>query len=222
MASVTISASFGSLGERIGRRVAERLGLPFLDRAIPLAVARRLQLSDEPAEIFDERAPSFWERLVMSFSWLEAGVPIAGRSFDDFAAPEDFRSATEAVLRDAADGIGAVILGRAGMVVLQDRDDVLRVRLDGPGEARIARAIAEGLDEPTARQMQRDVDGVRERYVNYFYRAHQYDARLYHLVIDSTALPADVCVSIIERAALAMSPRARTPAAGDAPKVAPS
>lgn len=207
MTSVTISASFGSKGERICRSVALRLGLPFLDRAIPAAVARRLQLTDEAPEAFDERAPNFWQRLVASLSGLETGLPVAGRSVEDFALPEDFRAATEAVLRDAADGAGAVILGRAGMVVLQDRDDVLRVRLDGPVEARIAQAVAEGLEEAAAREMQREIDGARERYVNYFYKAHQHDARLYHLVIDSTALPAEVCVDLIEQAAQAIAKR---------------
>jgi hypothetical protein len=36
---VTLSASFGAGGSVIGPRVAEELGLPFLDRAIPVAVA---------------------------------------------------------------------------------------------------------------------------------------------------------------------------------------
>lgn len=204
MTSVTISASFGSRGERIGRAAAERLGLPFLDRAIPAAVARRLQLGEVAPETFDERAPRFWDRFVASFSEAETGLPVAGHAVDDFATPEDFRAATEAVLREAAEGRGAVILGRAGMVVLQDRHDVLRVRLDGPVEARIAQAVADGLDEQRAREMQRELDGARERYASYFYKAHQNDPRLYHVVLDSTVLPVDVCVDIVERAARAV------------------
>lgn len=205
MGSVTISASFGSRGERIGRGVAERLGVAFLDRAIPVAAAQRLQLAEEASEAFDERAPSFWQRLVASFSGLETALAVAGPSVEDFSSPEAFRAATEAVLREAADGPGAVILGRAGMVVLQDRRDVLRVRLDGPVEARIGQAVAEGLEEAAARQLQRELDGVRERYANYFYRANQHDPSLYHLVLDSTALSAEVCVELIVRAARAVT-----------------
>ena len=212
MTSVTISASFGARGDRIGRAVAERLGLVFLDRAIPLAAARRLHLSGVAPEDFDERAPSFWDRFVASFSETEAGVAIVGEAVEDVATPEDFRAATEAVLREAADGAGAVILGRAGMVVLRDRDDVLRVRLDGPVERRIARAVADGLDEQTARQMQREVDSTRERYASYFYKAHQQDSRLYHLVLDTTAFELEVCVELVERAARAIG---ATSARGD-------
>jgi cytidylate kinase len=116
---------------------------------------------------------------------------------------ETYVEATERVIKRVADSTGAVILGRAGMVVLGGRHDVLCVRLDGPLQARIAQAIADGADEATARDTQRAVDSARERYANVFYNAHQHDARHYHLVIDSTALPVDACVDIILRAAQA-------------------
>jgi cytidylate kinase len=106
-------------------------------------------------------------------------------------------------MRKVADTTGAVILGRAGMVILGGRDDVLCVRLDGPIDRRIAQAVAEGVDEATARENQQDVDGARERYASFFYKVRQDDARLYHLVIDSTALPVDACIDIIVRAAQA-------------------
>ena len=40
MTIVTVSASYGALGSEVGPRLAERLGVPFLDRAIPSEVAR--------------------------------------------------------------------------------------------------------------------------------------------------------------------------------------
>jgi hypothetical protein len=66
----------------------------------------------------------------------------------EIETPERFRKANEAKLRDIADTTGGVILGRAGMAVLGDRADVLCVRLDGPVEARIAHAIAQGWTRP--------------------------------------------------------------------------
>lgn len=107
------------------------------------------------------------------------------------------------MLRNVADTTGAVILGRAGMVVLGGRDDVLCVRLDGPLEARIAQAVADGSDEATARETQKDVDDARERYASLFYKVRQDDPRLYHLIIDSTALPVDACTDVIITAAKA-------------------
>lgn len=114
-----------------------------------------------------------------------------------------FRRATESILQRVADTTGAVFLGRAGMVVLGGRADVLCVRLDGPIEARIAQAVADGADPAIASDAQRDVDGARNDYASFFYRQRQDDARLYHLIIDSTALPVDACVDIIDTAARA-------------------
>ena len=53
---VTISAPYGTGGPIIGRMVAERFDVPFLDRAIPVAVAQTLAVSIDDAEAHDEHA----------------------------------------------------------------------------------------------------------------------------------------------------------------------
>jgi cytidylate kinase len=125
---------------------------------------------------------------------LAADVPLT-------ISPEGFRAASEGELRQVADRTGAVVLGRAGMVALGGRPDVLCVRLDGPVEARIARVVALGVDEESARQGQRDVDRAREAYARVFFNARQDDPRLYHVILDSTVLSVEACVDIIVRAA---------------------
>jgi hypothetical protein len=112
--------------------------------------------------------------------------------------PEQFRHETEKILHKIADTTGGVILGRAGMVVLHDRPDVLRVRLDGPVEQRIAQStLTEDLSESAARALQRDVDAAREAYLHVFYRAHQADPRLYQVVLEATSLGDDICIRAI-------------------------
>jgi cytidylate kinase len=197
---VTISASYGAHGDKIAHAVAEQLDLPFVDRAIPAAVAHQLAQSDDIEESLDEPVPSRWQRIVMGF----ANVPTPMGSTpppEVIETPERFRSANETKLREVADATGGVILGRAGMVVLGDRPDVLCVRLDGPVEARIAQVIAQGVDEESARNGQRGVDRARDAYAHVFFGARQDDPRLYHLVLDSTALSVEACVDVIIRAA---------------------
>ena len=46
---VTISATFGAKGSVIGPAVAERLGTPFVDRAIPYTVAADIGCTLEEA-----------------------------------------------------------------------------------------------------------------------------------------------------------------------------
>jgi hypothetical protein len=199
---VTLSASYGARGAKVGRALAERLQLPFVDRAIPTAdVARELALPEDVAESLDEHPPSRWERLAVAFANLGLPVGPVVPPEDLPLMPVQFRSVTEARLQYIADTTGAVVLGRAGMVVLGGRSDVLCVRLDGPVEARIAQVVAQGTDEASARQGQREVDSAREAYARVFFNVRQANPRLYHVILDSTALSAEACVDIIARAA---------------------
>jgi len=198
---VTISASYGAHGDEIAHRVAERLDLPFLDRAIPASMAQQLAQSGEIGESLDEPAPRRWERIIMGFA--NATTPMGPNQLPtaEIETPERFRKANEAKLRDIAESTGGVILGRAGMAVLGDRPDVLCVRLDGPVEERIAQAVAKGLDEASARKDQRAVDRARDAYARVFFNVRQDDPRLYHLVLDATALSVEASIDIITRAA---------------------
>jgi cytidylate kinase len=115
---------------------------------------------------------------------------------------EAFCRETEALLHEAAGGGDVVVLGRAGALVLRDRPHALHVRLDGPDEARIAQGMrVEEIDEDEARKRLRSSDRARTDYVRHFYRADPRDPALYHLMIDSTALPLEMCVELILTAA---------------------
>jgi cytidylate kinase len=207
MTLVALSASYGAGGSVVGRALAERLGVPFVDRAIPAQVAEHLDVSVDDAEAHDEQAPdSFLDRLLRGFIGTDIGVP-APLPPETFTS-EDFRNATEAVLkRQAATGEG-VILGRGGMIVLRDDPRVLRVRLDGPPERRLRQAMSiAGGDEQTTKETLAKLDRAHAEYVRQFYGEDIHDCTLYHLVIDSTLIELGACVELIARAADALSGR---------------
>jgi cytidylate kinase len=199
--TVTISASYGAYGDKVGHALAERLDLPFVDRAIPAAGAHELALSANVVESIDEHVPSRWQRLAMGFAGAEMALGPSPLFTEEIETPERFRSRHEAKIRKIADTTGAIILGRAGMVVLANRPDVLCVRLDGPVVARIAQVVAQGVDEESARRGQREIDKAREEFARVFFNARQDDPRLYHVMLDSTALSVEACVDIVVRAA---------------------
>jgi cytidylate kinase len=204
MTLVALSASYGAGSTQIAPALAERLGVPFVDRAIPLAVADRLQVSADEAEAHEEGGSGGWlERVLRGFIGTDPGAPTPLPAAEAFTG-EDFRRATEEViLRQAATGQG-VILGRGAMVVLRDDPRVLRVRLDGPAEQRQQQAIRLGeIDAETAGRALRQTDRTHAEYMRRFYDVDIDDPALYHLVIDSTAFAFDVCVELIARAAQA-------------------
>jgi hypothetical protein len=195
---VTLSASYGAGGSQVGPALAERLGVEFLDRAIPAQVAERLAVSLDAALAHDESLGDAIGRFVSSFAMLpelasamaQAGVP----------AGEDYRAHTEAVIREHA-AQGAVVLGRAGALVLRDRPGALHVRLDGPADRRVERMMdQQGLERPEAERLRKDADRAREAYVRHFYGADARDPAHYHMVIDSTRLPVGCVVESIAAA----------------------
>ena len=199
---VTISASYGAGGSYVGPRVAERLGVPFVDRAIPGEVAQRLAVPLHEAVKRDESAGTVLERFVRALA--PAGLPFGARPVLEHECVDDnaYRDATEQVIREQAASTGSVILGRAAAVVLREHPGALHVRLLGPKPQRVERAMAaEGIDRAEAERRLADNDRAREAYVQHFYGANARDPHLYHLSLDSSAIDLDCCVDMIVRAA---------------------
>jgi cytidylate kinase len=204
MTVVTLSAAYGTGGSQVGPALAERLGVPFVDRAIPIGCAERMAV---PLREALERDENVGATLSGMARWLghvgvAFGAPPPRETLG--AAGVEQRRGTEEVIREHAAGGGAVILGRAGAVVLADAPGALHVRLTGPREARVAQGMAlEGVDRETAERHLEESDRAREAYVRHFYGADAGDPGLYHLVLDSTALGLDPCVELIATAARA-------------------
>jgi cytidylate kinase len=203
---VTISAAYGAGGSLVGPRLAERLGVRFLDRAIPVSVADHLEAPREglsqggvPQDVFRRWLPRF----------VPAAQLFAGTSTSDnptTMTEEEYRQGIERVLHEYSEA-GAVILGRAAAVVLRDEPGALHVRLDGPPDRRIGQAmVVHGVNRPTAARELRIADRARETYVERWYGVDPHDPRWYDLVIDSTRITVDDCVELI---ALAATMRAR-------------
>lgn len=204
MSVVTVSASFGAGGSEVGPAVAAALDVPFVDRAIPAGVARRLGVPLTDAVQKDETYDTGLWRIISSMALvpdLGGAGPLAYSALADDRA---FREKTEQVLRDVADSTGGVILGRAGALVLRDVPGALHVRLDGPESARVAVAMRmTGRDQESCRDELRAVDAARVAYWRHFYRADPAECRHYHLVVDSTALPLHEVTDIVAAAARA-------------------
>jgi cytidylate kinase len=201
MGIVTVSAAYGAAGAEIAPAVAEQLGLPFHDRAIPAQVAGRLGVTLEEAEANDETVVRGLWRLVASLGTMPdpVGGVLPTSTLPDARA---YRQQTERVLTEIADGAGGVVLGRAGALVLRERVDALHVRLDGPPERRLeAAASRSGRSLEDVRREMDANDRAREAYVRHFYRCDPAEAAHYHLVIDTTAFAIDAVVDIVVTAA---------------------
>jgi cytidylate kinase len=201
MTLVTLSSAYAAGGSQLGPRLAERLRVPFLDRAITSEVAERLAVEEAEADAHQDQVGGLLSRVVRRLAPMGAafGAPLEGALEE-----EAYVQATEATVRAHAEAGAAIILGRSGALILKDDPHALHVRLDGPKERRIAQAVTLlGVDRATAERQLAETDRAREAYAQHFYRADVRDPALYHLVIDTTAIGLDAALEIIVTAAAA-------------------
>jgi len=202
---VTLAALYGAGGSVIGPRVAERLGVQFLDRAIPSAVAKRAGVPEEAVDDVDERPRSLWERIAGALG--RAGPP-SGASSQVERLDLEYRKLhgeIEEFLADASRS-GGVVLGRGGAVVLGSVPGALHVYLGGSREGRIDRLMRlHGIDHATAARRVKANDRARRDYVRSIYGIEGDNPTLYHLMIDAISLGVDVCVDLIVAASESMT-----------------
>jgi cytidylate kinase len=200
---ITVSATYGTGGSVIAPRLADQLGLPFVDRVISADISpdatRHLRSQEGLVKGEQESTPA--GRFLSYFAraaTVGAVVPPDPMLDDD----GDIRARAEEALRAVKAGGPAVVLGRAGAVVLAARPRAYHVRLDAPVERRVAWAARfEGLDVESAGRRQAETDRARTTFVKRLYRTDPADPALYHLVIDSTVIGVDAAVEVVRRAA---------------------
>ena len=200
---ITVSAAYGTGGSVVAPALAERLGVPFLQR-VTTSEGHLAEPGpcDEQLSAEEVKATPVHRLLAHLTQAMPAGPTQSPPSTHH--QDERLRGHGEAGIHHLlAGGGGGVILGRAGAVVL-GKDRGYHVRLDGPAERRVMQGAAiEGISEEQARDRLRAADKARTAYVRRLYRCDPSDASLYHLVIDSTAIPLDTVIELIIAAARA-------------------
>ena len=196
---VTMSATYGCGGSLVAPKLAERVGLPFADRLIPARGSNEAPSAEESLTD-QERAQVRGRRLLERLVLLAPGLNLPTPDASDLR--DQLRDRVAASIRALVDDGGAVLLGRAGAVVLANHPGVFHVRLDGPEPRRIERACRfEGIDEATGRDRLVETDSARARYVQRLYGRDPADASLYHLVLDATVFTVEDLVDVVAVAA---------------------
>ena len=198
---ITISREYGAGGSSVAADVAARLGWRLVDNQLVEEIARRAGLTPAEVEQRVERGPTFVERVVRAFSASTAeALPPAS-----LAPPEiedaRIKEITEQVVAESA-GNHAVLVGRAAVAVIGQRDEALHVKLVGSLEYR-RQVIVErlGVTAQEAERAIRDVDAHRAAYHRRWYQRDWTDPHLYHLVINSgwvgLARAAEIIVGVV-------------------------
>jgi cytidylate kinase len=186
---LTLSATYGAGGSVVAPKLAERLQLTFYDRLTHGPDTRSAERIEERLTE-EERSEAPPGRLAVSLSHLSGALGIPVPEAGDLDPNIELRQKVAASVWRVAETGGGLILGRGAAAVLGAHSSAFHLRLDGPVERRIAQgAVLEGVSEDVARAHQQDTDKAWARFVKRLFDRDPTDPRLYHLVIDSTAIP---------------------------------
>lgn len=202
--TVALSRQRGSGGAFVGRSVAERLGLRYIDRDLLRDAAAYLHEQDpgpDPGpDTIRAAESSWWPRLAKAFSrGCAEGVYIPPSSSVVYEG--DLFEVENRLLQEIASGHLAVIVGRGAAQTLRGREGVFSVLVHAPESWRVDRVQkVYGLDRHAAVQMVHHSDRDRATFIRRLTGTDWTDARGYDLAVDTAALGLDAAVDLVVRA----------------------
>jgi len=191
---ITINRELGSGGRTVGRKLAEKLGVAYYDKAVIHALQERYNLTAEQIEKLKGQEQSWWAEFKrkMTFSDNEYDLNQTGIETVDI-----FRAETE-ILKAIAKDESCVIAGRSGFYVFGEHPNHLSIFIQASMFSRVARVAREqNMSKDRARKTIGKIDEMRENYVKEFTHTSRYDTRNYQLVLSMDGLTEDAAVDVI-------------------------
>ena len=199
---ITINRELGSGGRTVGRKLAEKLGVAFYDKALIKALQEKFNLTVEEIERLKGQKKNWWDDVKRVWQ-IGPGVnsnfflPQKGSGVDLLDTKEIFEAET-LILQDIALHESCVVAGRSGFFVFRTHPNRLNIFIQASMPFRIERLMRkQGKSEAEAREAIERVDRMRENYVQEYTKSSRYDTRNYDLVISADGKTEDEIVDII-------------------------
>ena len=175
---ITINRELGSGGRTIGKKLAERLNVPFYDKALIKALTKKYKLSVKEIEEMKGRNHSWWAEFKRA---MNIGAEMGVSQYHYRAKFSDMPDA-----------------GRSGFFVFREHPNHLSILIQASMDYRIERvARKQNLTAEEARKAIEQVDKMRENYVKKYTGFSRYDTRNYDLVLRADGKTEDELVDII-------------------------
>jgi len=189
---ITISREFGSGGRLIGKRLAEKMGVPYYDKELLDRIAEESGFCREMMEEAEKKAKnSFLYSLMSAMGTGEAGP-------DSLSLNERFFLAQFDTIKKIADEGSCVIVGRCADYILRGMPEATNVFIYAEEADKIRRAVGEyGVPEDSVKKMMKDTDKARANYYAYHTGRKWGEHVNYHLAMDSGYLEIEDIVDLI-------------------------
>ncbi len=191
---ITINRELGSGGRTVGRKLAEKLGVEYFDKAVIKALEERYNLTADQIEQLKGQETGWWAEFKRKMTFSESEYELNQTNIE---TEDVFRAETQ-ILKALAKDQSCVIAGRTAFYMFRDHPNHLSVFIQASMLNRMERVAREqDMSKEQARLVIDKVDKMRENYVKEFTGTSRYDARNYHLVINMDDLTEDAAVELI-------------------------
>ena len=184
---VTISREFASLGRTIAQRLSEKLEIPFWDRDIVEAAAKRMGHTVSTISEEEERAKN---SVFLRKKYR--------RSLATYSINDEIFETEKSIILDEASRESCIIVGRCSDYILRDLPNHLSVYIYAPYKERLKNCVDTlMMDEKTAKKMIREVDAARSHYRQKYCPEITSDTDCRHLMLDSSRFGVEGTAEII-------------------------
>lgn len=195
---ITIARQYGSGGRQIGKKLAEKFGIPFYDKELIALSAQKSGMSKEILQQADEKATSsLLYSLVTGNYSFSGGVPfVNNKPVNDklFEIQAD-------IIREAADKGPCVIVGRCADDILSGRDNVMSIFIYADKLFRLDTITKHyGVEKSEAAKRLVKQDKQRENYYNFYTDKKWGETKNYHISVNSSAFGIGGTVELISKA----------------------
>ena len=199
---ITINRELGSGGRTVGRKLAERLGVEFYDKAVIKGLEGQYHLTVEEIERLKGQKQGWWsdiKRIMFVSPSMHSNyyIPRKGDEPDMLDTDQLFEAETE-ILKGIAEEESCVIAGRSGFHVFNKHPNHVSILIQASLPFRLERVMRkQGISEKEALKAINQVDQMRENYVKKHTGTSRYDTRNYDIVIKADGKTEDEIVDII-------------------------
>jgi CMP/dCMP kinase len=223
MTVITMSRQMGSGAEEVANRLCQEMGLRIFDKGLMMRVATEVGFTDTQIVDYSEEKYELRNFLDVLFRRARTVAEVStrvrtGKGPDtvDTMVLNEARAIDliRATMNAAYERGNVLIVGRGGQAILEDKPNVLHVRIVAPLEQRIARVQTwEQCTAPQARRLITERDRATHEYLRTFHSIEVDDPTLYHLVLNTSKLDINQCVELIKMATVAITKPAAAVAA---------
>ena len=189
---ITINRELGSGGRTVGRKLAERLGVQFFDKALIRTMEEKYNLTAEEIEKMKGRNNHWWEDFTRVVRWGDSEIRYYesqnGGAIEKLTTENIFKAEKE-ILEGIAAEQSCVVAGHPNH---------LSIFIQASMPSRIERVVRkQNLTQEEAIKLIDKIDKMRENYVQKFAGTSRYDTRNYNLVISTDGKTEDQIVDVI-------------------------